>query len=502
MTQFDDSPSQANNPAGNRKRKLETKAKTEASCCCSTCNREFQSRNQLFQQLRASNNGCCDPNHVASSTTTDGALLSSHRQHQQQIIQHKRVVLIVAYLGKNYHGSARNDCTDSVPTVEGCLWKAIGQAFPQDDNETIRQAKAAFQEHIATKTNPKGMTRSSRTDKGVSALGNVFSLMLPWVLWSSETIFEDKVNSFLPNDIRLLRAMSLSLSLSSSSLSSSSSPSSNHLPLSSLDARSHCEARRYRYFVPAQAFKRTGIPENNNESLMDLRKRLKQVLLQWGGTHSFHNFTNWKPESPHNNNTATRDSQKSDKEKVNNTAEASAKASTDEKELEEEPTFFRHILRCHVEDVIRHNDTDDFLVISIKGQSFLYHQIRKMMGTTIAIMNGSLPADFIIKAFQEKETLLGEQAPLAPSEGLVMVEAMYSKYCSKHNVEPIGLGSKLFHREKKKTNCKKDKEEEASRRELWQAASAKLLADTRDFEKRVYDQVCQDQLRLYQESSV
>jgi len=71
------------------------------------------------------------------------------------------------------------------------------------------------------------------------------------------------------------------------------------------------------------------------------------------------------------------------------------------------------------------------VIISIKGQSFLYHQIRKMMGTTIAIMNGSLPADFIHRAFQEDNNM-SEEAPLAPSEGLVMVEAMYSKYRSTH----------------------------------------------------------------------
>ncbi|KAL3943192.1 MAG: hypothetical protein SGBAC_002721 [Bacillariaceae sp.] len=468
MTQ---SESQVDDP-GNRKRKLETT--TNVAQCC-TCKKEFPSRNQLFKKLQASNNGCCDPIFVSSTTVG-----SSFRSSQEGEIQHKRVVLIVAYLGKNYHGSARNDCTDSVPTVEGCLWNCVGQAFPEDSSESIRQAMIAFQDHIATKTNPKAMTRSSRTDKGVSALGNVFSVMLPWV-WSTETDFAERVNAVLPDDICLLRTMCQS--------------DKTNLP-QSFDARSHCEGRRYRYFVPAHVLFRKGA-DIENESIMDLRKRLKKVLLQWGGTHSFHNFTNWKPEFENRDAWSRGIGKKANKIKNDDSSNSAARKLTNDKP-EDDPTFFRHILRCHVEDVVKHNETD-FVIISIKGQSFLYHQIRKMMGTTIAIMSGSLPEDFITKAFQEAETSLSEDAPLAPSEGLVMVEAIYSKYCSKHTVEPIGLGSTLLHREKKKTDRMAEKED-LSRRESWKADSAKLLRDTRDFQKRVYHQMCQDQLRKYQAS--
>ena len=471
----------AETQANDRKRKLETTTVAR----CSTCHREFPSRNQLFKRLRAANNGCCDPNYVPTTTALVESLPKSGE------IQQKRVILIVAYLGKNYHGSARSDCNDSMPTVEGCLWKAIGEGFPDIDDENIRQAKVSFQDYIASKTNPKAMTRSSRTDKGVSALGNVFSLMLPWV-WSSETNFTDRANELLPSDIRLLRAMCQN--------------EHTNLP-QSFDARNHCEARRYRYFVPASALfrKRDDNVDAEKESILDLRKRLKKVLVQWGGTHSFHNFTNWKPEEDAETRTALevvktkQDDQetKEDDDKTNGSKKQSTIKASYTDEPEEKPTFFRHILRCHVEDVIQYKETD-FVIISIKGQSFLYHQIRKMMGATIAIMNGSLPSDFITKAFQEGETF---ESPLAPSEGLVMVEAMYSKYCSKNKVEPIGLGSKLLYRENKNADAATE-QEQANQRALWDSATAKMLQDTQDFQEKVYDQVCQDQLCMFQEDVV
>lgn len=479
---MEETDSQSIDP-GKRKRKLETKTTVTR---CSTCNREFPSRNQLFKRLRASNNGCCDPDFVSPTieVAADGSFLTSHRKRGE--IQHKRVVLIVAYLGKNFHGSARNDCIDSVPTVEGCLWKAVCEVFPDDNKKSTTAAKASFRDYIASKTNPKAMTRSSRTDKGVSALGNVFSLMLPWV-WSSEIDFTDRVNSALPHDVRLLRAMCQS--------------EQSNLP-QSFDARSHCEARRYRYFVPAKALFRKGV-DTEKESIMDLRKQLKKLLKQWGGTHSFHNFTNWKTdedlekraaldlESKHDDEEASCTNKEKSKNKI-----TSEKATYTDKP-EDEPTFFRHILRCHVEDVIQYKE-QKFVIISIKGQSFLYHQIRKMMGVSIAIMNGSLPADFITKAFQEGETSMSGAAPLAPSEGLIMVEAMYSKYCSKHQVEPIGLGSKFLYREKKKFDAVSELEE-ANRKASWDSAAATLLRDTQDFQQKVYDQVCQDQLGMFQD---
>jgi tRNA pseudouridine38-40 synthase len=421
------------------KRKRATDSPTSTSRTCSKCGLVLSSRNQLFQHLRSSINTCSSPADENDKNTTTTAPRTT------------KVVLIVAYLGKRYHGSARNDPHDSVPTVEGCLWKAIAETL--QDHET-------FSHRIEKKTNPNGMTRSSRTDKGVSALGNVYSLMLP-CSFGNETDFVPAVNRCLPDDIRLLRSI-------------------HPIPLS-FHARTCCEARRYRYFVPAKVLFRTNMKEQQQqeESIMDLRKRLKRVLLEWGGTHSFHNFSNLKKPSSQMNsraiNPSKADSHSADEEEDDNNDTASS---------------FRHILRCHVEDVIQH-DHMDFVVISIKGQSFVYHQIRKMMGATIGVMNQSLPDDFITNAFKEENTEM--DVPLAPAEGLMLVEAIYSKHCSKHNIEPIGLGTKRLYRDK--TNDVSSTQDLAS---TWEAATAKLQQDTNDFQKRVDERICNDQKMMFQ----
>lgn len=415
---------------GRNKRKRDSTGESSKGTSCSNCGLTFSSRNQLFRHLRSF--ATCSSGHLSNKETPESK---------------RKVILIVAYIGKAYHGSARNDNCDSVPTVEGCLWKSIADTI---ETETKTQSASSLALQRQQRTNPNGMTRSSRTDKGVSSLGNIFTLFLPGSLLESssksESLLVSAINDHLPNDIRLLRFMK------------------SHTIPHSFDARLHCESRRYRYLVPVQVLLQK---HNNKESILDLRKRLKRVLMQWGGTHSFHNFTNWKPE------TRTNTKEVCDKEEDDDGQEASS--------------CFRHILRCHVEDVIQH-DQLDFVVISIKGQSFLYHQIRKMMGATIGVMNQSLPVDLITEAFKESE--IAVQVPLAPAEGLVLVEALYSKYCSKNEVEPIGLGTKLLYRHKEK-DCNSIQNPD------WETANVKLLKDTKEFQQRVYLQICKEQAAAF-----
>ena len=279
---------------------------------CSKCGLELPSRNQLFRHLRNTSNECSS----STAVDNDNNVANGGRSEEGTTATYVKVILIVAYLGKDYHGCARNDCRDTVLTVEGCLWAAIAGALSEKKHSAIAttttssaSASAAFALDLQKHTNPKSMTRSSRTDKGVSSLGNVYSLLLPDDVLNADDedaqlSFASSVNRHLPNDdIRLLRIH----------ISGSGSGSGNNTKFpSSFNARTCCEARRYRYLVPTKALlnnSNSKKKENNNsnddddeasvtreECIMDLRKRLKQVLLQWGGTHSFHNFTNWKAQ--------------------------------------------------------------------------------------------------------------------------------------------------------------------------------------------------------------
>lgn len=59
------------------------------------------------------------------------------------------------------------------------------------------------------------------------------------------------------------------------------------------------------------------------------------------------------------------------------------------------------------------------------GQSFILHQIRKMVGTALAVFRGAAPDDAIASALRKE----GDVAtPMAPELGLFLAETVYSHY--------------------------------------------------------------------------
>lgn len=63
--------------------------------------------------------------------------------------------------------------------------------------------------------------------------------------------------------------------------------------------------------------------------------------------------------------------------------------------------------------------------IVIIGQSFMLHQIRKMVGMAVAIMRGDAPEGCIRTALQPKRTV---PTPMAPEVGLFLDECYYDAY--------------------------------------------------------------------------
>ncbi len=63
--------------------------------------------------------------------------------------------------------------------------------------------------------------------------------------------------------------------------------------------------------------------------------------------------------------------------------------------------------------------------IVIIGQSFMLHQIRKMVGMAVAIMRGDAPTNCIQIALQPKR---GVPTPMAPDIGLFLDECYYDAY--------------------------------------------------------------------------
>lgn len=208
--------------------------------------------------------------------------------------------------------------------------------------------------------------RAARTDKGVSAATQVVSIKLP------ETLDIDALNKDLPEQIKVFAVKRVTKGFNS---------------------KSNCDARTYAYTLPTIAFA-LNEEKVDIESYRAPEERLKvvsEMLKLFEGTKNFHNFT-------------------SRKEFI-------------------DPSSKRFILSFECEKpFIPEGTTVEFATIKIKGQSFMLHQIRKMVGLTLAAVRGLTPPDTIVKAFDE----IRYGIPTAPGLGLVLNRIHYEKYNARY----------------------------------------------------------------------
>ncbi|CAN7990737.1 unnamed protein product [Ixodes hexagonus] len=85
---------------------------------------------------------------------------------------------------------------------------------------------------------------------------------------------------------------------------------------------------------------------------------------------------------------------------------------------------------------------DEFVQVQIKGQSFMLHQIRKMVGLVIAIMRGCTQEATIRRAWGPEKL----DIPIAPALGLMLEEVHYDRYNKRYGGD--GLHEPLTWEEK------------------------------------------------------
>ncbi|XP_039430636.1 pseudouridylate synthase 1 homolog [Culex pipiens pallens] len=204
--------------------------------------------------------------------------------------------------------------------------------------------------------------RAARTDKGVSAATQVVSIKLP------ENLDIAALNKDLPEQIRVFAVKRVTKGFNS---------------------KSNCDARTYTYTLPTVAFAAHGeeVSVETYRAPEDRIQKVQETLKLFEGTKNFHNFT-------------------SRKEFI-------------------DPSVKRFIMSFECEaPFVPEGTTVEFATIKIKGQSFMLHQIRKMVGLTLAVVRGLTPPETITKAFEE--TRYG--VPTAPGLGLVLSRIHYEKY--------------------------------------------------------------------------
>ncbi|PVU88243.1 hypothetical protein BB559_005664 [Furculomyces boomerangus] len=309
----------------------------------------------------------------------------------------KNVILLFSYCGTGYQGMQVNP---NAKTIEGDLFSSIVKAGGVSEDNSTDQKKVQLQ-------------RAARTDKGVHAAGQVVSLKM--IIEDPEIV--TKINSFLPDQIRVWGYKRV---------------------IRSFNPKTLCDSRIYEYLLPTYVFMP---PDEETIELISKYSFEKRQSLYMKSNENLQDEDNDEPAS----------SEAPKKEKYVETANSRRSSYRISKELLEQiRTGFgmyvgthnflnftvtkgtngknssRHIKSFTVSDPMIIGD-GEWLSLKVHGQSFMLHQIRKMVGLIILLTRSKTPFSIIDKIYKCNRINI----PKAPGFGLLLEKPVYESYNDK-----------------------------------------------------------------------
>jgi len=336
----------------------------------------------------------------------ESSIESKHGGTVPKDVRKRKVAVLLAYLGTNYKGLQKNP--DAI-TVEGILEKVFHKigGISQDNFDTLQKI---------------GWSRAGRTDKGVHAAGQIIAAKI--ILPNDFNPFIDAANEELPEDIRILGMQKCG---------------------NKFNSKNCAFSRTYKYILPVSYLFNKPLNELSMEEVEGGVGKFRKLMKLYEGSHMFHNFT---VSSKGKNADYTRryiiectvgeiekhSIPKKNLEKVQefNTRNGGKKGEKGEEEGKgeekgEEKEKEKEKGKGKEED----NKKDEeemverkFVTITIHGQSFMLHQIRKMVDTATQVIRYNYEEEDLLQMMEKN--IFG--TVMAPSCGLYLQTVHYDQY--------------------------------------------------------------------------
>ncbi|KAF7793500.1 hypothetical protein EIP86_004612 [Pleurotus ostreatoroseus] len=294
--------------------------------------------------------------------------------------------MLIGFCGAGYNGM---QIQKDAKTIEGTLFDALVKA-------------GAVSEDNADAATKVSLNRAARTDAGVHAAGNLVSLKLITRVPGVPDILA-RINEELPPEIRVWQIARVQ---------------------NSFNARSMCDSRKYTYYFPSylllppkpgSGLQKTlaeqvnsdpaphpfwsEIPADSSPAEDLLRKRhwratpehieaLREIVQKYEGSHNFHNFTVGREFS--------------------------------------DRSASRFMKKIEVSDPTVHGETE-WISVSLHGQSFMLHQIRKMIAAVILVCRTGTPPSIIEELYGPRMLFV----PKMPALGLLLEYPIFQSYNKK-----------------------------------------------------------------------
>ncbi|TIB74236.1 pseudouridine synthase [Wallemia mellicola] len=354
----------------------------------------------------------------------------------------RKCAVIIGFCGTGYNGMQIQP-HGNVKTIEGDIFVAMIKAGVISPDNSTDPGKVRTN-HSSEKTTYV-FARAARTDASVHAAFNVISLKMIVDLPDTPDIVE-KINEHLPNHIRIWGFVRTQ---------------------NSFDARTSCDSRSYEYLLPSYVFippspwsnlgKRLksshpfweGVDETEDIASMMTRKRAyridsdtldraRETLAQFEGSHNFWSYTIGK-------GFRDRSSQ-------------------------------RFMKKLTIQDPFL-VEGNEWISVRFYGQSFMLHQIRKMIFMLVNVVRTGTPASLIPTTYTDLPIVV----PKAPGLGLLLEKPHFNVYNSrvKENNEHIDQNAgERINKAVEKVHKQKGKDAEAGKTDVEYPSDEQIKSET------------------------